>query len=622
MKKVDPKWFAEKQQTSRQDDNPAAQVVHKDVNTLCREPVQNSNDQAVKKGKPVKVKYSIRSLTGDFKERFLEAMNWQDLRVHLKAIAEIENTSNLADKIRNGLRVIDENENLNLLMVEDYNTKGLIGGEFDDEGDENNFILFGKADFSTSSTQGRGGSYGIGKYVFWQFSNISTVLMSSRVSGRESDGLRIFGRCHVPSHKLENKKYGNNIYFPTSGEDDEIEKGKSYWGEPSFAKDLYLNRSEMEGPGTSIISVGFPDMVENFATEEILDEIRKKLITWFWPCLIGGKPGNTFELERYENDLRVESYNISEPGHEWRPYIDAFQKNKNTEKAKLEGDVADSNIMVKVPKRIKEPVHESFETNVLLRASRQGEDYKEHPYANHIALIRNSRMVIKYHKPGQKPLNDNLPYFGVLKLGLLQGNTLENRQSNEFFRCAEPPLHDDLTGDTNKASNLIPNYGERSGAKTYLEQMKKDINDKIFELIDQKAEVNESGPKDLAKLFNFGDNGSKKGKKKFNTHIANNEFNNGVWTFEGKIKRIDIDHPSQEEINFGFKCETDSGIGEYLEFQSISFSERTVSVISDGPPAKINIPDDVEVFDFEVKLKNNDVIEKSDLNYTSIKLAT
>ena len=622
MKKVDPKWFAEKQQTSIQDDNPAAHVVHKDVNTLCREPVQNSNDQAVNKDKPVRVKYSIISLTGDFKERFLEAMNWQDLRVHLKAIAEIENTSNLADKIRNGLRVIDENENLNLLMVEDYNTKGLIGGEFDDEGDENNFILFGKADFSTSSTQGRGGSYGIGKYVFWQFSNISTVLMSSRVSGRESDGLRIFGRCHVPSHKLENKKYGNNIYFPTSGEDDEIEKGKSSWGEPSFAKDLYLDRSKMEGTGTSIISVGFPEMVENFATEEILDEIRKKLITWFWPCLIGGKPGNIFELERYENNLMVESYNISKPGYEWRPYIDAFQKNKNTEKAKLEGDVADSNIMVKIPKRIRKQVHESFETNVLLRASRQGEDYKEHSYANHIALIRNSRMVIKYHKPGQKPLNDNLPYFGVLKLGLLLDDTVENRWSNEFFRCAEPPLHDDLTGDTNKASNLIPNYGERSGAKTYLEQMKKDINDKIFELIDQKAEVNESGPKDLAKLFNFGDDGSKKGKKKFNTHIANNEFNNGVWTFEGKIKRIDIDHLSQEEINFGFKCETDSGLGEYLEFESISFSERSVSVISDGPPAKINIPDDVEAFDFEVKLKNNDVIKKSDLNYTSIKLAT
>ena len=54
----------------------------------------------------------------------------------------------------------------------------------------------------------------------------------------------------------------------------------------------------------------------------------------------------------------------------------------------------------------------------------------------------------------------------------------------------------------------------------------------------------------------------------------------------------------------------------------LSFSEKTVSVISEGPPAKINIPDDVEAFDFEAKLKNNDVIEKSDLNFTSIKLAT
>ena len=622
MNKFDPKWFAEKQQTSRQDDNPATHTIHKDVDTLCREPVQNSNDQIVDKDKPVKVKYSIISLSGDFKVRFLEAMKWPDLSKHLQAIAETDNTSNLTDKIRNGLSEIDDNKKLNLLRVEDFNSKGLVGGEFDDEGDENNFELFGKAEFTTSSTRGRGGSYGIGKYVFWQFSNISTVLMSSSISGRENDGLRIFGRCHVPSHKIADKKFGNNIYYPTSGIDDEIEKGKSYWDKTSFAKGLYLNRSKKDGPGTSIISVGFPDVVDGFETDEIIQEIKKKLITWFWPCLIGIKPRTIFELKRYENDLMVESDTVSEPGHEWRPYVNAFQNKATADKAILEGLVAESNIMVKVPNRIREPIHKSFDANVLLRAIRQGEDYKEHPYANHIALIRNSRMVIKYHKPGQKPLNENLPYFGVLKLGLLLGDTIENNRSNEFFRLAEPPLHDDLTGDTKKSTNLPAHYGERSGAKGSLEKMKKDINDKIFELIEQKAVINDNGPKDLAKLFRFGDSGLKKVKKKFNTYITSNEFKNGVWTFEGRIKRINLDKLSHEEINFGFKCETDSGTGEYLGFESHYFSENKVSVISKGPPLKIIIPDDVESFDFKVELKNNSIIENDDLNYTSVKLAT
>ncbi len=622
MKNIDLKWLAEKRQTSIQEDNPISQIVHQDVNTLCKEPCQNSNDQIVDTDKPVKIKYGIISLTGDYKKKFLEAMEWQGLRKHFKAISEVDNTSNLTQKIKKGLKQIDDDRELNLLKVEDFNTKGLIGGEFDSDGDENNFQLLCKADFSTSSTPGRGGSYGVGKYVFWQFSNISTVLMSSTVHGRESQGLRVFGRCHVPSHKIGDKKYANNIYFPDSGMDDDIEKGKSFWGDAPFAKDLFLDRKKEDGPGTSILSVGFPDTVELFKKEEILEEIRKKLITWFWPCLIGDKPKNVFELERYENVTKVESLTISEPGPEWRPYVDAFQKENNSEKAKLAGDVAEGDIMVKIPKRRREPIHNNFQANVHLRVSRYGEDFLENPYPNHIALIRNSRMVIRYHKPGQKPLNENLPFFGVLKVGTLLGNKDEDKWSNEFFRLSEPPLHDDWTGETKRASNLIPNYGQNSGATLSLDKMKRDMNELIFELIDQKTELNEDGPKDLAKLFKFGSKGKRGENKKFNTTITSNEFSMGTWKFEGYIKRANIEQLREERLNLGFKCETDSGSGDFLEFKSHTFSEQSVSVESEGPPLILVIPDDVEYFDFKVILENNKEIEKSDLNFISIKLST
>ena len=185
------KWHAEKQGTVEREDNPTAQVVTKDIDTLAKEPTQNSNDQRKDQNKVVKIRFGLISLTGEFKRNFLKAMKWESLQPHLKAISEVENLSRLTNKIRSGLKEIDENESLTLLKVEDFNTKGLIGEEFGDNDGENNFKLFCKADFSTSMTPGRGGSYGVGKYVFWQFSNISTVLMSSRVQGKENKGLRI-----------------------------------------------------------------------------------------------------------------------------------------------------------------------------------------------------------------------------------------------------------------------------------------------------------------------------------------------------------------------------------------------------------------------------------------------
>ena len=74
----------------------------------------------------------------------------------------------------------------------------------------------------------------------------------------------------------------------------------------------------------------------------------------------------------------------------------------NTDKAKSEKDVAECNIEFRIPATVTEPVKPSFKTNLILRASRYGEQFKENPVANSIAQIRNSRMVARYHKPGQK----------------------------------------------------------------------------------------------------------------------------------------------------------------------------------------------------------------------------
>ena len=122
----DLKWLAEKRGTGIQSSNPNSQAVPQDIHTLCREPCQNSNDQIDDKDKPVKIKYSIITLTGDFKKRFLEALKWKDLRKHLKAVTEIENIAgNSIQKIKKGFKSIESNSELTLLRIEDFNTKAV-----------------------------------------------------------------------------------------------------------------------------------------------------------------------------------------------------------------------------------------------------------------------------------------------------------------------------------------------------------------------------------------------------------------------------------------------------------------------------------------------------------------
>ena len=65
-----------------------------------------------------------------------------------------------------------------------------------------------------------------------------------------------------------------------------------------------------------------------------------------------------------------------------------------------------------------------------------------------------------------------------------------------------------------------------------------------------------------------------------------------MWTFEGRVNRIENDKPKEEKFTFGFMCETDSGTGDYLQFQSHTFSEKSVSVESEQNKSDLSATSD------------------------------
>jgi hypothetical protein len=142
---------------------------------LTRESGSNSGDQCLNPNDPVEIYYDLIEISGNDKREFLDALDWTNLAKHLKGASKNKN-NDFRLRIHKGLETMKKPK-IYCLRVSDYNTRGLIGGEDEEE----NFRLFSKSTLETQSTSSRQGSFGIGKGVFWLHSEISTVIFSSSV---------------------------------------------------------------------------------------------------------------------------------------------------------------------------------------------------------------------------------------------------------------------------------------------------------------------------------------------------------------------------------------------------------------------------------------------------------
>ncbi len=82
-----------------------------------------------------------------------------------------------AGQLQSGLKALRSAEPLTLLRIADYGARGLIGPEFA-EGDPKaygNFVKLCRLDLYSGKDKTSGGSFGLGKAVYWRFSRLQTV---------------------------------------------------------------------------------------------------------------------------------------------------------------------------------------------------------------------------------------------------------------------------------------------------------------------------------------------------------------------------------------------------------------------------------------------------------------
>ena len=198
---------------------------HKNESLLARESIQNSSDAKNKKDDMVKVVFRKTTLTGKTKANFLESMGIEEIRNRKEAIKEL-NPSN------NTLHDSNDDGELNLLYIDDFNTHGLYGslkGENYQFSNLFKLILQQSDPDKAYNLEDSQGSYGLGKAAYSSNSKISTIAVYSNFRDQFID----------PRHKKKNyfnDEGINTAFIGASYFSKHLFKGLTYTGISIWSK--------------------------------------------------------------------------------------------------------------------------------------------------------------------------------------------------------------------------------------------------------------------------------------------------------------------------------------------------------------------------------------------------
>lgn len=199
---------------------------------LVRESVQNSLDARLPHSEaPVKVRFAFSSsehaLDLDSSSRYLV-----DFEAHLEAVA-------LADPVEAAVTAAnpasqDEEDAvfdafdllktpMTLLVVEDFGTTGLTGDiEANSEREEGNrFWGFFRSSGISGNDEGKGGSWGLGKWVFPDVSGVNACFGITRRVGEER--MLLLGMAVLKTHSIDDGKFPPYGQFAASSEESDLD---------------------------------------------------------------------------------------------------------------------------------------------------------------------------------------------------------------------------------------------------------------------------------------------------------------------------------------------------------------------------------------------------------------
>jgi hypothetical protein len=585
------KWMFDDIDASRRKKggNPSGKAFDGSFETFVRESLQNSNDAAT--DNHAEVLFDLIQLEGEDEiEDFKNNFGWQKFEEHLDAVAENGRLKTVEDFLE---RLRDEKK-LRLLKVEDRHTEGLGGGEDDDK---SNFTGLVKHElFSNKSDEGSGGNHGVGKSVYWDFSEIATVLFNSYPHPESPDGIpkgenppRFFARTNLPSHEIEDDdgytwEYKGSGWF---GVEEEIEVNKdtlkravSVWDKEAenISKKIYTQHDE-ETSGTSITVVGFSEPTSEWREPaEVKNMIEDAAQEYFWAAM-------SSEVDRLDVRIRDEGGSerkIKLKKHDdVNPFVEAWNaylSNELDEELDSPGDVVRKEFELELPDR--SDGEETGTAKPVLLIRRADRDV-ETAYQNDLAMFRSPGMVVKYKSYNNISVGAR-PFHAVLVCGEAKRNqdiTDGDRDFEKFLKNAEPPEH----RDWKNTSDLKDNY-KQGYRKLVKRTLPRKTREKLKDAVVPKPEEGERGPDRLASMFDMSNRGKGKdrSKQKFHFKALGGHLKNSRWEIKGFVAPDKDRIKSDSEVEIELKVTGEDG----SKYNSVSIeeidSESAETYVEDG----------------------------------------
>jgi DNA-binding XRE family transcriptional regulator len=538
-------WFhrAAHADGGREYGNPAVFAFDADLAVLTREATQNSLDERLDRGKPVRVRYTLDELTGEHLARFLRAVQWQELQAHYDSASSAE--QKVARSLRSALEALQSEKRLRLLRIDDYNAAGLTGPEY---GDGRFSAVVRRLLDSHKSDRRAGGSYGLGKATLWATSGLGLVLINTTLSepheGRTHR--RVVGRLDLPWRVVDGREYAGPAWF---GERD-VEQGReqvsrSWWADEETVRELHLERVTDE-PGTSFLIVGAHD-ASGDADDlfEMHEKLVRALADEFWGAMVGGRMAGPL-LEASVVTMRNGQVVVAEERvdpHVRHPAVSRALQ------AYLDGDVVDAFtsdgqvVCVEVPltvpaRRAQGRKPAAVEHRAVLLLTAAGPDDER---VGRIECMRGTRMTVFERRPRELPMGA-LPFRAVLLAGSATARGGEDVQlAEEFLRASEPPEHNKW----DRTEELSGEYVR--GAAVRLREFFAEVDRAVRGVVGRKETSSQQGPdvlRELLRLDAVGGRAARPGQAvPVVAGVVAHVEDTGAWRVTTKLKLPDAEDP-------------------------------------------------------------------------------
>ncbi len=253
--------------------------------SIVRESIQNSLDAVLNKAEPVKILFEFDRLVID------EYPNLFDIKKHIVACRNSHRNDKQAEKLFHPMfSYLDENNEIEILKISDYNTRGMDYDPDDYNSGFSSFVRFeGK---SSKSSEGSGGSFGFGKGAYYVLSKIKTIIVSTMT---DKGDVYFEGKTRLATHKIDEKIYARDGFYNV-----EYEKPVSNSdGIPDFFK-----RSES---GTDIFIIGLTK------SENRKEQMIRSVLNNFWLAVYEKKLIVTVD------DVKIDSNNLQQTIDDYFP---------------------------------------------------------------------------------------------------------------------------------------------------------------------------------------------------------------------------------------------------------------------------------------------------------------